>query len=513
MQTTSVSYDPYVDERSSDIKVTFEFIDVDAADSAIPTSSGECVISRLAQSHNKIVAMTKKLATLEPNYCDLDGSYIFPDEADNGEVGWWSDVISGSDGTFLDNPYIQFSFTADQTSAGFTIVFDDRANEYCSEFTVEVFNSTDVLINEMDVTGNKSNVYVVNLPVENYRKVRITFTKTANPYRRVRVCEFVFGFIQIFTKNDVKNLSVVFETVLSGETLPTNQMIMTIDNVDRRYNILNPAGIYKYLQLGQGFNVQIGVGPANNVEMVNMGKFYFAKASAEDSSMTAQISAYDKLYFLTETKCRIGTTGTWTVADAVAAVIADSGLNITTIINATVGARSIGKAIPQESSHREALRLIAQAGRCSCYFNRNDELVFGEITETDPVDILDNDNMYSPVKVTDTGRINTVEVTVRDEYADTVTVYTANNVIPGEIVLSKNINNPLATQATADWLLLTLGKRYNYEASERGNPAREFGDTITIYDAYGENRDAIVIREQYAFNGKLGVSTVARGGV
>ena len=91
-------------------------------------------------------------------------------------------------------------------------------------------------------------------------------------------------------------------------------------------------------------------------------------------------------------------------------------------------------------------------------------------------------------------------------------VYTANNITEGEIVLSKNIDNPLANQDTADWLLSILGKRYKYNADERGNPAREIGDTVTIYDAYGENRDAVVIREQFKFNGKLTADTVAQEG-
>lgn len=513
MQMTSLTYDPYVDERSTTLKVSYELIDTDAADTATPTVSGECEISKLAQSHNKVLGMTKKLATLETDYCELDGTFIFPDQVDNGEVGWWSDAISGADGTFASNPYLEFSFLANQTSAGFTIVFDDMANEYCSEFTIQAFNSLNALIGNLAVTGNTKSVYIANLPVENYRRIRITFTKTANPYRRVRICEFVFGFFQIFTKDDIKSLSLIYETVLSTDTLPTNQMIMTIDNTDRRYNILNPAGIYKYLQQGQGLSVQIGVGPDNNIEAVNMGRFYFAKATAEDNSMTAQITAYDMLYFLTDTKCRIGSTGSWTVAAAVAAVIADSGLNIATVIDSVVGTRVIGKAIPQEASHREALRLIAQAGRCSCYFNREDKLIFDEIAVQTPVDTLDNDNMYSPVKVSDIGRINTVEITVRDEYANTTTVYSANNVAADEIILAKNINNPLANQETANWLLSVYGNRSKYEAAERGNPAREFGDTVMIYDAYGENRNAVVIKEQYDFNGKLGASTVAQGGI
>ena len=60
MQTTPATYNPYADERISTVKVTYELIDTDAAESASPASSGECSISKLEQSHNKVLGMTKE---------------------------------------------------------------------------------------------------------------------------------------------------------------------------------------------------------------------------------------------------------------------------------------------------------------------------------------------------------------------------------------------------------------------------------------------------------------------
>ena len=66
------------------------------------------------------------------------------------------------------------------------------------------------------------------------------------------------------------------------------------------------------------------------LEYINMGKFYFAKAEAQDGSMTARITP-DRLYQLDKSICGISTTGTWTVADAVAAVITFRAIYLTDI--------------------------------------------------------------------------------------------------------------------------------------------------------------------------------------
>ena len=63
-----------------------------------------------------------------------------------------------------------------------------------------------------------------------------------------------------------------------------------------------------------------------------------------------------------------------------------------------IGNRVIGRNIPIVS-HREALRMVAQASMSSCYIDRTGTLVFEELAESTPVDTLNNDNLYTPAKV------------------------------------------------------------------------------------------------------------------
>lgn len=504
MQTVSPTYSPYSKERRSTVSAVFKLVDIDAINHASAAATSEAEISKIGQTFDETINMSRKIGTLEKDQFLLDGSYRFPD-ADNGQVGWWSGALSNALSEFDVSQVLEFNFTEPESSVGFTIFFDDLAKEVPTDFTVETFDGTGTLINSETVTGNNKTKYVSETPSDGYRKLRLTFTKTSKPYRRVRVCEVTFGIVQTFDEGNTTDLNILYELSPDMESLPSNEMTITIDNVDRKYNLINPQGLYKYLQQGQDIDVQIGI----NGESVSMGKFYFTKSSAEDSSMTAQITANDKIHTLDGSVCRIGADGTWTVLEAVNAVMADSGLSVVVDIPSVIGNRSINKCIPQDTTHRQALRMIAQAGMSTCYFSRGDILAFTELAEGVVVDTLDDDNMYLPPKVSVNERINVIEIASTNEYTEIETIYTASNKEVGETDRVKSISNPLVnSNDVAIWLLGIYSKRIRYETQERGNPAVELTDTVKIYDAYNENRNVIITKQEFKYDGVLS----SRGG-
>jgi len=509
-----LTQDPYSPERWSDLRVSFELVDVDAAENATATATSEAVISKRSQTHNRVDGMDKRLASLEHNYFVLDGSYILPDEDDNGEIGWWSSEMSGEDRVFATPQVLEFNFMSDQSSIGFTVIFDDKADQYAADFIIRVYSTSGILMDEDIVMGNDRTRYVSNMPIDGYRKVKITFLKTPVPRRRVRIAEVIFGIGETFDETNATEMKLLNEASPWMEFLPSTELSVTVENQDRKYNMINPKGIYKYLQEGQAMDAAIGIGATKaSIERVNMGRVYYTSSQAEDRSMTAKLLAYDLFYFMTGI-CRMGATGTWTVSAAVAAVIADSGLPITANIPPAIGARVIGKCIPQDATHREAIRLIAQASRSVCFLNRDDELEFVDLTLGDVTDIMDNSNLREPAKVVVADRVNIVEITARNEYTNTEAIYTATNKEAGEVDKIKTVDNPLVISVdVAEWILAVLQKRINYSLSERGNPAREVGDTVKIYDAYGENRNAIITREEYQYSGYLKAHTEAWEGL
>lgn len=512
MQPTSGAWKPYADKITPDATIQFELIDVDAAEVANAEANVAGVeFTTISQTHDEITQNSLKLATLEPVQWKLDGTWALPSkERTNGETGWWSSKASGADGSFSIAPVLTFTFDEPQSSDGFTLVFDTKAKEIAEAFTIKTYDLDGALLNAQTVKDNTETVRVVDCPSENYSKVEVIFLKTAKPYRRVRVTEVVFGYLQQFTKDKIVNLKLTWESALYMQNLASNKLSVTIDNSDRAYNVLNPEGIYKFLQSGQGINVMLAL----DEESINMGRYYFENATANDDALTATINAYDLLYRLDQGKCNIGASGTWTVAEAVAAVINDSGEEIKTDIPEEIGKRVIRKCIPQETSHREALRLIAQAGMCHMYIDRLDRLTAKAVSLLESVDNLGANNMTTWGSAKDTGLINTVTIEAADEYSSgEPIIYTATNQKAGEPLQLLEISNPLVnSQAAAEWVLSLAGQRNQYTITSMGNPARDLADCVSVANVYGTQENAIVIKQEMTLAGSLLDSITAYGG-
>jgi hypothetical protein len=508
MQQVSETFAPYADMRVCDMRVVFNLVDVDAASTAIPDCSDSCTLTQLEQTHDGVTEITKKYATFERDFWRLDGSFPLPEEdLTDTQTGWWSGAISDGEGYYAEPTVLSFSFPHNQSSVGFTIYFDALANQYPSAFRVVTYDLNDEVVSSLGVENHDAKC-IINLPTENYRRVEFQFQKTSEPYRRVRICEVVFGIIQYFDRSNITGGSLSYELSPIAASLPSSELTITIDNSSHAYNLINPKGLYAYLQQAQPLDAYIGI----NGEYVNMGRFYFTTAEAEDSSLTAKITANDRVYWLEKSMYRNGASGQWTLADAVSQVLTACNFSIEVLMPESIGSRMVGKALP-ECTCREALRLLAQAARCTCCIDRSDRLVFAEPEISAPTDTLDNDHMDSVAKIKVAEQVNVVELTVKDEYAQTQTVYRAEDVGIDEQEHIAAYTNPVAVdgQAAADWLLSIVQRRLTYTLGERGNPSREIGDTVVICDAYGENRPALITKEAYVFDGGLSCDTQAVG--
>lgn len=507
MLETAKGYNPYTDTRKCGIIVTFEMVDIDAAETTIPSATDECEMSKLHQTHNSLEGMAKKYAMLERDFWKLDGTYILPqkDLVPYEQTGWWSEKISNENGVFEEHPILIFEWDSPQSSVGFTLFFDDVANQYPTSFQVTAYDENELIIKRA-IVENNSVKCEVNVPIENYRRVEFEMLQTSEPNRRVRLTEVIFGVIQRFNTSNVVSASVDYEFSPISESLPTSEFTLTIDNADASWNMANPKGVYAYLQQTQPLDVYFQI----NGESVFMGRYFFAKASAEDDSMTAKITAYDKVYWLDSIKYRGGEDGTWTFEQAISTIISSSGLGLTYTMSDELAGREVMRSLPKECSCREAICHLAIAARCSVLLDRNANLVFFDpLIEARAVDSLDYDVMATMPKITVGEKINAVELTVKNEYTEKETVWSATDSSSDEIPQVSEHSNPVSADgtSTAEWLLEMLKRRISYAVSERGNPAREIGDSVIIYDAYGGARKAVVTKQSFNFDGGLSCDT------
>jgi len=504
MKNTSAAYSPYALVRTCGLKVSFRLTDTGAAGDAVSSATGAGGLSQVQQTHDNVEALSARYAGLELGGWILDGGCkVAPNSVLGLQTGFWS-AISLSDRSFEILPSLTYEFAHDHSSLGFTVFFVEDL--YAEKMTVDVYELSGAKIGHAVVTVT-GNVQAVDMPVSAYRRVVLTFPQSRKPLQRIKIAEVVFGLVENFTASNVKSASITYEVSPTAQSLPSHELNLTIDNTDKKFNVGSPNSLYSYLQQGQILDTEIELGvPDGDMEPVSMGKFFYSSSKARPGEVMANIISNDPFIQLDKNTCKIGTEGAWTMEEAVVAVLTDSGLDITVSIPANIGTRVVNKCIPNTASHREALRLIAQAARCTCYFNRDSVLVFKDICVDVSVDELNDENMYTPAGPEDTGRINTVALTVGSE------VYTASNIILGETIQPLSVYNPLAYNGAlvANWLLEKLQLRIGYSyIKERGNPAREISDTLTMEDYYSTRSDVVVVKEKYLFSAGLTCQTWA----
>lgn len=405
----------YSPSRKTTSKIIFQIVDTTALDDASTTVSSEAIISKKDQIFNTNIDLSGKLATFENNYWSLDGSFVLPPKiSETGyEVGWLSNNLSNVDGTYTISPQVTINFTSDHSSIGLTIFFDVLTNEYASDFVIDVYNSVNSLIHSESVTNNTLSKYILEQNISNYRKIVVTITKWANGYRRARISEFNFGIVEEYTDNEVIKMNILEEVDTISNKVSSNEMKFTLDNQDKRFNLLNPSGIYPYLQRRQKIQSYIGVEKEDTTfEYIPMGIYYLNEWQSDEGTLTASFTARDMMDILAQSTYRKGKYQTRTLYDLAEDVLIDAGVENYEIDIALQSISTTGY-IPLVK-HREALQTIAIAGQAVLYCDRYGKVILKKLTSTPLSQTIDFDNVYKSPQIKLDKLINTVDVNVNN---------------------------------------------------------------------------------------------------
>ncbi len=136
------------------------------------------------------------------------------------------------------------------STIGFTLYFDGAAGLPTS-IRITTYEADQTTVIEQQTFANNKAFFVAEMPVQNYYKVTFEFLATSKPYRRVKVTECLFGIVQLFDRNSLESVSISYDADIISEALPSRQLTFAFNNVDKKYNLINPTGLYAYLQEGQ----------------------------------------------------------------------------------------------------------------------------------------------------------------------------------------------------------------------------------------------------------------------
>lgn len=499
MRDTPFGYRPFPPVRHVGIGIKFGVIDQSAKPGASPSAGAVGALDRLSQTINDQTGVTAKYAALEQNFWTLDGSFsVLPDDLAPVETGWWSSEVSGEDGSFASSPWVRYDFTGPVSTIGWSLYFDEKTGQYPTSVQITTYNADGSVQEDytFDVSGTTQ--YIPH-QVADYYAVRFTFLRTSEPFRRVRLAEVDFGLSEMMDANSIGKCTLQYGVDLTASTIPSRQISFTFDNSDKKYNLLDPDGIYEYLQEGQKIEASLLI----DGTAVYMGSFYFTSASTDDNVLVPRVQGNDVIWELDEEVFRGGSNTTTTLSDAVSQVIARSDVKVR--FGDGVADRPVVLALETDVKRREALRRLAQAAMCAVWVDRDEVVNFVDISMADdPVSTLTEHDLYDFSGISITEPVDMVEVVVKNPYlgSDSEAVYTA-----GEGRNIRTVENtciaPAAGNAVAAWLLARYRRRKKYSVKNRCDPAVEIGDTIRIHDIYGNRGTAIVTDIEIQYDGGM----------
>lgn len=123
--------------------------------------------------------------TLAQDYTRVDGSmYFLPKDTEPTlNTGYVSSVISGSDGTFETDPFVNISFKNVRTYYSITLTFGSTLPD---EITIRMINRETSEGKELSLTGDEiSTITTIKNDLIEFDDLRITFKKTEVPYNRI----------------------------------------------------------------------------------------------------------------------------------------------------------------------------------------------------------------------------------------------------------------------------------------------------------------------------------------
>lgn len=222
-------------------------------------------------------------ATLEQNFFLLDGSKKeLPDNPE--DVVYFSNVMSGQDGTFSDNPVVNIVFKENHSSLGLKLYFQE---DYPIEMEITWYDIFGIQLDKKRFDID-SLTYFARHQVEDYAGIKIVFTK-ARPYRYVKLRYIEYGTDLIMGEGgmSVKGASLVEETDCISDKIAINKLSYKLIDTEDDFNVGNIAGLHKVMQKRQQMHAYEHV----NGSKVELGTFFLDSFKTE-KNMTS-ISAID----------------------------------------------------------------------------------------------------------------------------------------------------------------------------------------------------------------------------
>jgi len=371
-------------------KVTIDYSDP-TGDQSITAQANELAHPWLDQVYDGITEVPYRWAS-------LDGSWVLEDsipwrlmpeteqEALLYQVGWWGEQLAGSDGSFAPR-YPSLAVThVERAAHTLRLVGDSARGEYAVDFTIDLYGEGDVLLHREIVTGNTQIEWSKELPepVQGVVKQTVTITRWSHPGRQTKIAEFFTSIQQTYEGEQLVSVRLLEERETSNASLPvgnisSNELIVRIVN-DGRFDPDNETSPLNGLLLpNRRVRAWLGAEVNSDTEWVPLGTFWSVEWGTESDVLEATVRALDRLEHLRKSIYRTSVVQQNVTAAALAQdILLDAGLSsVDWVIEDGLNDVVFPWAWFEPVSHREALRLLAEAAMAVVYCDRDGRVRIG----------------------------------------------------------------------------------------------------------------------------------------
>lgn len=304
----------------------------------------------------------RRYATYESNFWKANGiSFFLPEKKSD----YRKDGIT-SINLFEESFHVKFVFGCGKSDIkGLTIKF---GRNYPTKFTIVTDNATSFEYENTEELFQSDDVF------ENTESIELVITEMNVPNARVRIDYIIFGLGLEYDDEWISEASSNTTLSAINEDLPESEFTVTLCNDNQLFNVDNPSSDINFLESGQKVNVMMGyMLDDGNIEWIKMHSLYVSEWSADDSSAT--IKAVDILKYLDEKYYKgIYYEDGISLYDLAVLVLTDAGLNEDEYyIDSYLKKVYVHNPLPNVT-HKEALQIIANAGRCIMDYDRNGKI-------------------------------------------------------------------------------------------------------------------------------------------
>lgn len=362
------------------IRIDYGLLDSTIAQDTIVGNSSEDTIysdTRAVFENNEKVELTY----LEEDYFLLDGTFIFPEEGRAYNVGWESENISDANGNTTD--YIEYVFGFTHSSYGVQLRFPD--DSVVEDFDVEYYGEDGTQLDVVSVRNNTQSYYSNFYYVSGWKKIRIQFLKV-KPRQRARLYYVLFGTSLSLTEDDIMSISASRKVDFTSGYNELGDINFTFFN-DGKFDIKSISDIAVGLQ--EGLKVQLYT-KANGV-YIPYGEYVSESTVVQEDGIVVGVNGYSKMYSLNNSTYRRGVvfnkaSGGRSLGDWARDVAGDCGILIGEGLYIDESFDSIiSYGYITEVPHREAFRLIAEAGNGYVEVDKQGKVFLKKLSTNDNV--------------------------------------------------------------------------------------------------------------------------------